>query len=649
MLGLPPLLLSLLVGAALLGLGYLLVDAVISTARVDVIARWALSLTGAVAYALVLMVLHMASGGRVFSHPAAVRWGTLLLAAALMARKILRARKGSAERSPHGAEVGALLALLLLNLLVWGWPLLHGLPETIGDAPLHTGWASQLLNGDTAPSSALVGDIPNAYPWLFHALLAGVTLFTPGGHTLVALGPLLVMQVGGLVLALFALGREIGGRWSTGAYTALFGATTGGFGFLLSRSPDLVFDVRRPGGPVRYMGDFLARRSYNLSFHNLWPAMPRDLGFALVPVFLLLLLIGLRTSSDRALLGAGAVLGLMGLSSPDGFIVCAVVLPIAIYLRPGGRLRAASLVLLPALGLYLLWLGPLLVSYLELGGFQDLSSNPVSLPAIAILFSWGVTVPFGAYGLVRWVPRSTRQLEAKLLLAYAVAAGAVIVSSFLFPRLLGEGFTVLGRSHRYWPLMYLAVALYAALGAAESIAGLAARRRVLGGALLTVTVAAAIASPVLGTLDLRYQGLDSYLGRSMTNQAPTLLSTFYPSVRRGCVVAARPRTAAALWQHTGYRFVFWGRGGGDNPIVRWANIFETMPTIEERLRDSELLVRGRGAPRVWRSTASKYAVDVVVTSPRFRDRPPFRGYDVETVTGGGGDALLVEIQPCAAP
>jgi hypothetical protein len=649
LLGLPPLFLSLLVGAALLGLGYLLVGAVISTARLDVIARWALSLTGAVAYALVLMVLHMASGGRVFSQPAAVRWGTLLLAAALMARKILRARKRGAELSPQHAEVGALLSLLLLNLLVWGWPLLHGLPETTGDAPLHTGWASQLLNGDTAPSSALVGDIPNAYPWLFHALLASVTLFTPGGHTLVALGPLLVMQVGGLVLALFALGREVGGRWSTGAYAALFGATTGGFGFLLSRSPDLVFDVRSAGGSVRYMGDFLARRSYNLSLHNLWPAMPRDLGFALVPAFLLLLLIGLRTPSDRFLVGAGAVLGLMGLTSPDGFIVCAALLLIAIYLRPAGRLRAAGLVLLPALALYLLWLGPLLVSYLELGGFRDLSSKPVSLPAIAILFSWGVTVPFAVYGLVRWVPRSTRQQEARLLLAYAVAAGAVIVSSFLFPRLLGEGFTVLGRSHRYWPLMYLAVALYAALGATESIAGTASRRRVLGGALLTVTVAAAIASPALGTLDLRYEGLDTYLGRSMTNQAPTLLSTFYPSVRRGCVVAARPRVAADLWQHTGYRFVFWGRGGSDNPIVRWAHIFETTPTIDERLRDNELLVRGRGAPGAWQSTAGKYAVDVVVTSPRFRDRPAFRGYDVETVTSGRGDALLVEVEPCAPP
>jgi hypothetical protein len=650
LLGLPPLFLSLLVGAALLGLGYLLVDAVISTARLDVIARWALSLTGAVAYALVLMVLHMASGGRVFSHPTAVRWATFLLAAALMAGKILRERKLAAELAPRPVEIGALTSLLLLNLVVWGWPLLHGLPEARGDAALHTGWASQLLNGDTAPSSALVGDIPNAYPWLFHAVLASVTLFTPGGHTLMALGPLLVMQVGGLVLALFALGREMGGRWSAGAYAALFGVATGGFGFLLGRSPELVFSARSATGSVRYMGDFLARRSYNLSFHNLWPPLPRDLGFALVPAFLLLLLIGLRNRSDWFLVGTGTVLGLMGLTSPDGFIVCAaVVLLLAVFLRRAARLRAASLVGLPALALYLLWLGPLLVSYLDLGGFRDLSAEPVALPAIAILFSWGVSVPFAVYGLVRWVPRVTRKLEARLLLAYAVAAGALIVSSFLFPRLLGEGFTVLGRPHRYWPLLYLAVALYAALGAAEAIARLAGRRRALGGALLSVTVAAAIASPALGTLDVDYEGLDSYLGRSMTNQEPTLLSTLYPSVERGCVVAARPRVAADLWRHTGYRFVFWGRAGSRDPFVRWANIFETVPSIEERLRDSELLVRGRGAPRVWQSTAGKYAVDVVVTSPRFRDRPAFRSYDAETVTSGRGDALLVEVKPCAPP
>ena len=57
--------------------------------------------------------------------------------------------------------------------------------------------------------------------------------------------------------------------WPPG-YTALFGSISGGVGFVLLRHLDIVQSPRGASG-LRYQGDLLYKRSYNVGFANLSP------------------------------------------------------------------------------------------------------------------------------------------------------------------------------------------------------------------------------------------------------------------------------------------------------------------------------------------------------------------------------------------
>ena len=99
--------------------------------------------------------------------------------------------------------------LVVAALVLWSYPTLEVFPLHYSpDTRAHMGWAHQLLNGSPTPTAALSGEIPNFYPWLFHAFTALVSLFTPGGNPFDALVPVHFLFVAGVVLGLFALGRE---------------------------------------------------------------------------------------------------------------------------------------------------------------------------------------------------------------------------------------------------------------------------------------------------------------------------------------------------------------------------------------------------------------------------------------------------------
>src|SRR5205823_7968252 len=97
-----------IVALAFLGFGYLLADFATARLRVDDVLRWGLAVPAVAAYTLVLMLLHMASRGRVLSDPWLVRGLTLAAALVLVALRARRRRdEGRPERSIRRALIVA--------------------------------------------------------------------------------------------------------------------------------------------------------------------------------------------------------------------------------------------------------------------------------------------------------------------------------------------------------------------------------------------------------------------------------------------------------------------------------------------------------------------------------------------------------------
>ena len=220
-------------------------------------------------------------------------------------------------------DIFVALAVSLLVALVWGSPVFRMLPVAVpGDAVLHAGWAEQLINGESTPSAPLTGDIPNYYPWLFHSLLALVTHLTPGAHALLGLAALHLLQVIGMAASLFGIGYLWAGRWA-GATVAVLGAAAGGWGFTVVGGLDLVTSPRADGGDAAttYLGDLLLVRSYNASFMNLAPSYPRDVAIGLLAGSLFAMARAANSGRGRDYAVAGVLLGLVGLTQTDSFVV----------------------------------------------------------------------------------------------------------------------------------------------------------------------------------------------------------------------------------------------------------------------------------------------------------------------------------------
>ncbi|HEX8099900.1 MAG TPA: hypothetical protein VF660_06830, partial [Actinomycetota bacterium] len=218
---------GLLEAAMLLGFGYLLADAVIGRRELGAAVKWALAFPSLVAFALLLMLAHIATGGLVFSQPWVVRALTGAAAVLLLARAVFVRREPGARFAL--GEALPVLAMIGLALVVWGYPILRLVPPAGGgDLKWHMGWASQLMTGETTPSTIVTGAVPNYYPWMFHALVAWLAAFTPRGHAYNVLPALQMLQLSAIVLGLFALGKTLGKTRLAGAATALFGALAGG-------------------------------------------------------------------------------------------------------------------------------------------------------------------------------------------------------------------------------------------------------------------------------------------------------------------------------------------------------------------------------------------------------------------------------------
>ncbi|MEA2516557.1 MAG: hypothetical protein QOG16_395 [Actinomycetota bacterium] len=636
---------ALVIAVFLLTLGYLLVDLVAPRLGLDEVESWGLSLAGLAAYALLAMVVHMASSGWLFAHSSVVRWTTIGLFLLLAIRRMRR----TAERRSQHVWIG--LGLALASVAIWGSPVARMMPLTAtADTQLHNGWIDQLMAGDTTFGAVLTGTVPNYYPWLFHSLGAITTTITPGQTPYHALGPLQLLQVAGGVLALFALGRLLTRRALTGYAAALLGALSGGFGFVMLRGLDVVVDPREGGGAaaLRYQGDLLFSRSYNVSLHNLAPPFPRDLAFGLLITFVLMLAIRARTTSAWSEVLAGCCLGLVGLTGGETFIVgAALALAICIF-DSERRWLSAMRVLGPALVLYALWLVPVVINYVRLGGFVSITHIiPVSLPAGAILVSWGLVTPLALIALWRLSRHYRSDRMIRLAITFAVVTVILLAVSAVIPELMGDAFDTLGRKHRYWPIVYLAVSLLAALGLTDLLTVLRQRSRALAISALCFTTLVAWASPVVASLALpthigRYEGIEAAMHEE-EDSVLHVLREFGP----GCSVAAPQDIAREVFSFTGFRLVLWtGNWFGPNRArIRWAGIYEHIGSEQERIADNKTLIEGED-PAAWSEAVDRYGVDVVVSPRKYENAPAFRARAAAIAGYEDRDYAVFKISGC---
>ena len=620
---------GLIVATGALAFGYLIANRLLGKSRDSVLA-WALALPCLVGYALILMLAHMATGGWMFSHGWFIRIVTALIALMLIVARIRTRPPKSDEQVPNTRMLWLGFGMVIAALVLWSYPTLEVFPLHYSpDTRAHMGWANQLLNGSPTPTAALSGEIPNFYPWLFHAFTALVSLFTPGGSPFDALVPVHFLFVAGVVLGLFALGREFGSGPVAPIAAALFGAMTGGFGFIVARGPEIVKNPRLEE-VLEFWGDLLFLRSYNFAFSNMVPPFPRDLTFALLPVFLLLMIRGVRQGSKLYLVGAGTVLGCMGLAQGgEAFLVAALtaVLVILMTSRGGIPLRLAS-VLVPAIIVYAIWAGPLMINYFRHGGFFDMSRSSLDFPLWSAIASWGIILPFGVYGLVRAFPQTRMRKEVTVLGAFLLSALIGLIGSVVIEAVLGEGFGPLSRRHRYWPILCLAVALFAAVGATDLFERLRRRPRPTRFLLAAVIVLLAIPSPLLASLAYPEEVTPPVvITESLEGETHTVLNEL--DTRRGavCTVAAIGITDE-IFAFTGHRLVaiVLGNNLEDNQArVRWRDIYEVTESLETRFADTKALIRGGENVRQWQRLVDKYDVDAVVVPALLIDSPSFEG------------------------
>jgi hypothetical protein len=640
---------AFVIAAGLMWLGFGLTG-LIPAWRDAPVVRWALAFPAIVVVALLAMAVHAASGGRLYKSPVAPAAVIALLAVLLVVRWALTRRRGARRASPGRTDLALAIATSSALAILWGTPVFRLLPlGAAGDVGLHAGWTEQLLNGQLTPSAPLTGDVPNYYPWLYHSLLALVTRLTPGEHAYLGLAGLQILQVLGVGAALFALGHAFAGRGS-GVAVTLLGAATGGFGFFLLRGLNLVLDPRAEGGKraTRYLGDLLYVRSYNVSFTNLSPPYPRDVALVLLVVALFLMAKAVRTDAGVDYVSAGVVLGLVGLTQTDAFMVGVLTaLLLAAFAAKGRRLRIGVAMIAPALALFCLWAIPMLVSYLRLGGFVDTTARTaVSLPLWAIAASWGLVLPLAAVGALR-IGRRLDEPVPRVIVAALAAASIILATSALAPIVTGDGFNTLGRQHRYWPLLCLPCALLAGLGAHWLFVRLLARSRAAAGAIAAVVVVLALPSPLIASLALPERlHIRAFVTEALEGRPGQALNALSDYGDGECAAAAPSGTLP--FNYTGFRVVFyrWDRRPANSARIRWKDIYDHIAPQADRERDNRLLSTGAATREQVEAIVRRYGLDAILVRADRANPEVYSGYPARRVLYRGEPYVLFGVGKC---
>lgn len=445
------------------------------------------AVVGFVALCVALMVLHMATGGAVFGVSFVVPLAAVVVAVFGLRR----------DGIPRGVPWVPLAALCLVLAAVFVAPdLVAGPGIRTGDPPWHLGWTEQLLHGEAVPTGPAPELGRNAYPWGLHAVMATLTRLVPGTDPLMALEALHFLLAFALPLAAACLARRV--RPDAGWAGALAMAFVGGWGWITARGADFVTSPTQ----ARYGADLVVA-SPNSVYELLPPALPRELGLVLLAAFGVFLARALDAHADRWRVAAGVTAGLVGLVSVPMFVSALVWTAAAIVAaRKGEHLRTSWELILAAFVVFGLWLGPVVVNFVRLGGFVDITPQlGKEWPVPTSLASWGLLLPLALAG---GAVAARRGGGGRLILGFAAATSLLLALALArksFNWELGGNATLLHQG-RVWPPAHLVGAALAGVALTTVFAWGWSRRRALalaGGAALLIVGAA---SPVLASIRL---------------------------------------------------------------------------------------------------------------------------------------------------
>lgn len=455
--------------------------------------RWLLSLPGVVAFAVMLMIGHMATRGRVFDRVWVVPAAAVLLVGATLWRR----RPRIARLDTRTALVVSLLAIALVAL--YALPAIRGGSSLrTGDNPWHLGWTNQVLGGDPLPTGPAPATFArNAYPWGHHALLATMVRLVPGSDPLIAHEGLHLLLIGAIPLAAACLARIVNRR--AGIAAAAAAASIGGFGWIAAGRADFIASPLE----ARYGADLVVA-SPNAVYQLLPPALPRESGLVLLAAAALLLAAMVRRPSRARAVVTGMVVGLVGLVSVPMFLSALVWgFALAITTRRSGALPAFAIAGSTALVVFGIWAAPVIVDYMRFDGFTAVA------PTLGVewelddgVAAWGLLAPLALAGVGIVIAQPS--VVGRALLVYGGCAVGLLALTWVRAEIGWDVFAneTLFHRGRYWPTLHLVGAAFAGIALTVGYGWLRARSRVLGLSAVALVLGIGAISPVYASMDL---------------------------------------------------------------------------------------------------------------------------------------------------
>jgi hypothetical protein len=292
----------------------------------------------------------------------------------------------------------------------------------------------------------------------------------------------------------------------------------------------------------------------------------------------------LRAASGHRMREAAAAGGLVGallLIGPVAAIVaCATAGPLAVH----RTLRAPQIVLAVGVAAVVtgVWTGPMVLDYLDLGGFVRTDPR-TSVTAAHAVVGMGVPALLGAAGLLFLLLARRADVDIPALVVLAGVPALFCLATGVLPGHTIGGIAPALRLQRYLPFLALALTLPAGWGVAEILGRL---HRWPGTIVAIVLLSTSTASTLLTGLGLR----------DMFDRAPrlALVCENGPQVRAGQVVAVagldEPDTREVddeVFRSTG-AWVLWR----EEPRLRYREIFTRIATQQQRHAATENLTDG---------------------------------------------------------